>query len=480
MSARIKNFIKNNPWTTGLFFVLIGARLWYIFQPMPIWWDAAIYIGMGKYIFSQGYLGYWESLRPILWPCIQGLAWFIGLSPLVFGKIIVFISSCAALILVYILGCRIKDSRTGFLALLFMGTLPVFFYFTNVQITDIPSMTIGLIAILLLSRDKYFLSGLLVGLAFALRFPQALVILALGAAVVVSNINFENLNKSIKEIFVKLCYVALGFLAILLPYLAFNYFYYHDLFLPFRMASAVLVSDSALLLYGKGVLFYPEEFIRQNPFSVFVLLGLGVALWQLRKNHNNITLLSVVFACVIMFGYFLYQPHKELRYSLAFAPYVILLASYGLVFLIDWIPKKISKILILTTLFLVSIFISYQNIPLQRFTPSGSILYYNSYFKDFEYVRIVTTSPQQVITGGVKILKLYEDWAPADVVLREYGTSVDYIALDTSQIFCFDENIACEQRKQIFLKNLAAWGTLDYHAVVSTNQELFIYKNAHH
>ena len=38
-------------------------------------WDSSVYIGMGKYIFSLGKIGLWESSRAVVWSLLLGLLW---------------------------------------------------------------------------------------------------------------------------------------------------------------------------------------------------------------------------------------------------------------------------------------------------------------------------------------------------------------------------------------------------------------------
>ena len=38
-------------------------------------WDESVYMGMGKYIYSNGQIGLWEDIRPIVLPLILGLFW---------------------------------------------------------------------------------------------------------------------------------------------------------------------------------------------------------------------------------------------------------------------------------------------------------------------------------------------------------------------------------------------------------------------
>ena len=87
----------------GILIIALIARLILFFDYHPIWWDSAVYIGMGKYIFSLGNQGLWEPLRPIIWPIILGFFWKIKLDPLFFGRLLNVFLSLGAVYLTYII-----------------------------------------------------------------------------------------------------------------------------------------------------------------------------------------------------------------------------------------------------------------------------------------------------------------------------------------------------------------------------------------
>jgi len=59
-----------------IFFII--SKILFLLYENNVWWDAAVYIGMGKYIFSLGDAGFWEASRPIVWPIILGFLWKIN------------------------------------------------------------------------------------------------------------------------------------------------------------------------------------------------------------------------------------------------------------------------------------------------------------------------------------------------------------------------------------------------------------------
>ncbi len=474
MVNNVIDFVKNNQWLIVSFMILAVVRIWYVLQPSPIWWDTSIYIGMGKYIFSGGHIGLWEPFRPLLWPIIQGAVWRIGVDPLIFGKIFVLFSSLIAMATVYVLGRSMEGKKTGILAMILLGITPVFFYFTNIQITDISSMAVGLIAILLFSRKHYFASGIVVGLAFALRFPQGLIIVSLCLATIFNTLDFKNLKHTFLTAFLKLLSIALGFAVIFVPYLVFNYMRYNDALLPFELATNVLVGD-LLYLYDGGMWFYVVEVFKQNWFAILAIVGVVISFIQFKQIRTNETTLAVLFSFMLLFGYLTYQPHKEIRYAIAFLPYLFLMASFGFIFFYKKVSPNFSKIVFcIFVITLVYFVYNHRNeIRTPVFSQETSI--FDNYFKNSGYTRIITTSPMHLVQGEVRILEVYESWETGLDALGRRLLDIDYVTLDTSQIFCKKGKDGCSALKSLFLSSISSFGDLVYTQTTSDGRELSIY-----
>ena len=82
-----------------LFF--IAANILFLRFYNEIWWDSAVYIGMGKHIYSLGKSGLWEESRPLILPLILGLGWKLGLNVVYFGRAISLIFSAITIFLTY-------------------------------------------------------------------------------------------------------------------------------------------------------------------------------------------------------------------------------------------------------------------------------------------------------------------------------------------------------------------------------------------
>ncbi len=151
-------------------------------QYSDVWWDAASYIGFGKFIFSNGANGLFEPMKPVLLPLFLGVFYKLGLSMVVFGKLLVFALSLVSLIFCYLIGKEIFDERTALLGSLILFANPLFFIFTFRIYSEILSICFILGAVLFMikfsKKDKagfLILSAFFAGMAFLSKYPNALV-----------------------------------------------------------------------------------------------------------------------------------------------------------------------------------------------------------------------------------------------------------------------------------------------------------------
>src|SRR3989338_3581076 len=72
-----------------------------------IHWDEAVYISMGKYLYSLGTEGLFESIRPLGLPLILGFLWSIGFGTVFVYETLIFLFALGVLFLVFLLGTNI-------------------------------------------------------------------------------------------------------------------------------------------------------------------------------------------------------------------------------------------------------------------------------------------------------------------------------------------------------------------------------------
>ena len=144
-----------------------------------IWWDSAVYIGMGKYLFSLGNVGLWEPARPLVLPFFLGLFWKLGFNAVIFGRILEVGFSAGCLCLTYLIGKNVFNEKIGLLSAFLLAFSPSFLFYSSTILTGIPSTFFALLSVYFLIKKNYFFSGLFVGLSFMTRFLQLFVLLVI-------------------------------------------------------------------------------------------------------------------------------------------------------------------------------------------------------------------------------------------------------------------------------------------------------------
>jgi len=133
----MKSSIKKHIPFQILIFLISIVYFSSFFISHDIWWDSAVFLGMGKYIWSLGDSGLWEASRPLIWPFILGFFWKLGLNEIIAGKVIVILFSIGSVILTYLISYRLFDKKTALLSSLFLSIFPTYFLFANILQTEI-------------------------------------------------------------------------------------------------------------------------------------------------------------------------------------------------------------------------------------------------------------------------------------------------------------------------------------------------------
>lgn len=297
--------MKNRIWILMAIGLII--RLLFLLKANTIGWDASVYIGMGKYIFTLGHLGIWEPLRPPLLPLILGLVWKTGLSLAFIGRALEIMFSLAAVYMTYLIGRKYRTEDEGLIAAAIVSLTPVFFEFSLNHYTEIPSTFFALLAVYLFMEKKHILSGAMAGLAFLTKFPQGIVAFAL------CMFQFTNIRKGLK--------IGLSFMAVISIYLLSNYLMYGSILKPIAEGNYI-IKYAGIWLYAQPWWFYAFEMAKANFLYVFSIAGIFI---MVKKGERLIPALALLFII-----YFSTNAHKEPRFMILFIPYFALLASVGI------------------------------------------------------------------------------------------------------------------------------------------------------
>jgi len=399
-----------------LIFSLIARIIYFVYE-QTIWWDAAVYLSMGKFIFSSGALGFWEPIRPLLWPFILGYGWWIGINPIIWGHIFSTLFSLGIIYLVYLIGKKLYNEEIGILSSVLISFTWIFFFFNARLYTEIPAVFFMLLAVYCFLEEKNLLSGFFLGLAVMSKFPAGLLLIIL---LIFSWKKIKNILELI-----------IGSLVIIGPYLAFNYFYYGEPFSIILFAQEFL-KYAGIWIFSQPWWYYLWEILKQNVLYVFALFGVYFAI---KKKEYLLTTIFVAFLI-----YFSIMAHKEIRFAIMFLPFIAIIAVVGFM---KVLKNKESLIIITLLIFIISF-----NVPLQVENE------YFDYFENKELNGELLIVHPLVGYNAEKATLMYYPWfnsTMADYWL-EYieNNNVEYVALDNCEggFLCEPSDLDCEKKKE--------------------------------
>lgn len=319
MVDRLKQLLLENreaALVLGLFAVAelsIIAHIW----NKPLIWDTAIYLAMGKYLFTGGAIGLWEVFRPPLLPVLAGRLWKAGMPPVGFTRFVAFTISFTGLAGIYWMVRDLYSKQEAYITVgLIAGTF-TYFWWSNALLTGIPASILVFTSLYLAHKQRYLIAGLVGGLAFLTRFPSAVLGPAAVAFIAYSYYRKDDYRAMIRNAGL---YTA-GFFLVATPYLAAMQYFYGSFLEPFVSGIAVPASNADKYLAG---FYYLYNGIKTNPLLLGVLPGIYYAV-----KERQTEVYGFLFAFVALYGFFSVFPHKEVRFILLFLPIMALFAARG-------------------------------------------------------------------------------------------------------------------------------------------------------
>lgn len=414
-----------------------------------IWWDPAVYVGMGKNIFSGGISGLWEPSRPLVLPVILGSFLKLGAGAF-FLRFLNMFFGVGALVLTYLIGKKSFDSKVGLISALALAISPTFFFFNTMTLTGIPSTFFALLSVYLFIKKKHFFAGIFSGLAFMTRFLQFFVFIIL-LLFLIFNFLKNNNRKNIKKIMI----ILIGFIILVIPYLILNQILYNSPIYPFLLQAEMTKTTG--LVWHEPLYFYFLNLFKENFISIFSILGI---LFILIKKGTSTKLLTSIL--LIFLTFFTLTKHKEMRFVVVFLPYLYLLSSYSILSLRKFFDKKNRKkfpifvILILTISVIQS---TLQILPIYSYEKDNK-----KYELFFEYL----TNPE--VEEGVWISNpvylIFSDKKAGELMyyptfnhdkfrfLIEKKDLARHILLNLCDLYCEPYNAYCENDKSELITSL--------------------------
>ncbi len=436
--------------------IALITRIVMIKLPISPWWDPAIYVGMGKFMFSHGTIGMWETLRPPLWPILLGITWFGGLNPLFMAKVFAALAGIGAMIVLYFIGEK-EHKGLGSVSALMLALSPSFAFFVAIPTNDIAASFLVLIASFYILRKKYFLAGLMISLAFLMRFPNGLFLLPFSLFILIENWSLISWSDFFKKSIRQGINLILGFCTIAIPYFIINYIFFQDAFLPLKEGRSVIEGSSQ-----ESVFYYVKYILLDTPVVILAAFGVVMLGYELFRRRKISAVYSLSLLCALIVGvYFSHIGHKELRYSFIFLPFIIIIASYGLSRLWQLFnPKYAASITFVVILIIggVNLWIQATHQYIIALSPQRNA-YYEFIPKE---ATAITSSPQIMLGSDVKIVGVFDAAEKGTELIENNDGTFQYIAIDSCQLSCWQDS--CDEPKQTFVEALELHTTKVYEA----------------
>jgi 4-amino-4-deoxy-L-arabinose transferase-like glycosyltransferase len=292
----------------------LAIRLIFAVSWHEIWWDSGVYIGMGKYIFSGGENGLFEHIRPPLMPLILGFLWKIGLSPVLFGRLVEILFMLGIVWLTYQLANHWFEHKTALLAALIVALSPIFYYLTFHQYNEIPSTFFVLLALWLAIKEKPLWAGMTAGLAFLTKFAPGMIIGIIIIALII--------NKKWKQ---ATC-AAAGFAISTSPYFIWSWITYGSPLAAFHAAQEAIknVLGCNIIRYKPWHQYFWWMVFSETKLHFMAIPGI-IALWQ--KWNKKYVLFALSLAIPLI--YFSQLNCRDYRYITMFLPFAAMLTALG-------------------------------------------------------------------------------------------------------------------------------------------------------
>ncbi|MBI4851666.1 MAG: glycosyltransferase family 39 protein [Acidobacteria bacterium] len=317
------------------------------------------------------YIDFFEHHPPHYWYILSTYYHISGenTAVFIFGRILMLITFSLAVIFLYLIGKEIFGKIGGLITAIIL-CLNQFF-----QLAGIAMRPDGVMVALLLAGTYFFirgwknkflfyealLSGLLLGLAFALHPRSGFTILALAIAVL---IGWSSKN-GIKEILSRknnlLIFAVTAFIPILLPFLIYGFSFYLENM--YRVSSSIALPffnpwDRLRDIFVKTFALFPLFFI-SLPICVYLIFKDRKLFWL-----NGLTFLFSFLNLFALFMGMIFLSRPEIYKDLDFIPpihnfYVLipslaLSTAQGLVWLLNQVPSK-KQVFVLIIFFLLAI-----------------------------------------------------------------------------------------------------------------------------
>ncbi|MBI2663978.1 glycosyltransferase family 39 protein [Candidatus Woesearchaeota archaeon] len=391
----------------------------------PAQWDEAVYVGMGKYIYSSGQSGFWEPIRPPVLPLLIGL-----LNPFT-AEMLMTAFAAGTILLTYIIAAKLFNERAAILSALLVAGSTIFFKQSSLFMTEIPSTLLALATLYFLITQRLTSASATSGLAALTKFPHFLLIIILLLPLL------QLLQQ--KKLKIAAAKTAVPFATIILIYLTINFFSYGQ---NIRAALEPLIlaashqSNPIEAVHGLlyNAFFYLIVLVKQNLFFIFLPLGVIAAV-----RTKKYLLLSYLATYLL---YFTLIINKQERFALLFLPAAAILAGQGVYQLLLTKTGNRTGMAATALLFLAAGFVTF-NITAENYG------YYHERQQaaapEYSYSgTILTSNPTVAYYTNNKVIPYYFSTADGEEGIRKAAERFEKNK-DSSEIYFNANDFYCEK-----------------------------------
>lgn len=450
---------QSNKFLLGIFFLFLFLELLFLTtRHHDIHWDEAVYISMGKWIYSLGTEGLFESIRPLGLPLLLGFLWKVNMATATAYQFLIFLFALGSLFVTWKITKKIMGEETALITVFLLAITPFFLFGTFSILTEIPALFFILLTVSLFIEKKHpFIIGLAASSAFLLKFPAGLLFLAIIILYVIQSEEKELLSRK-SPLFLTF----LGFLLVQLPFFLFNYFSYQAetsswfdaVFRPLLLAKEHAQNQLHVIPeFFHNLLYYSWEIFLNNPLLCFSLVGIFSFLFQ-KEERKKTMVLFIPLGIFLL--YFTAIANKQLRFGLLFLPFVAILAGKGIFLLLNKMEEKlagIKKVSVVLFLVITFLLVYPEFVLVYRFFPTETSAVETEYYSFFSMqnktgITILTTEPYfSAYSEEILAIAYYNNVTDAWKIYEKYKGSIDYIVFTPDFYPCKTETCAKEIKR---------------------------------
>ncbi len=478
MKHASSRWIKRNRYLIGILLLAIIFRLILLSRNYGLWWDSHIYIGMGKYLSSNGASGIWEVFRPLGLPILLGSIWKANLPLLFMAKLLDLIFSTLAIYLVYEISHKAYNKTVALYATFIFATIPLFMLYTGLILTEPLTLVFALLALNLFIKRRGLnhpnivlaTSGICASLAFLTKFPAGVLLPSFLIAIFLrKGHRWPDIKTKIRDIFV----FTISFIIPTIPFFIFNHRTYEHAFIPLTTGSGII--NTFTWLYNSSALFYFTEFFLHN--FVFLLVPIALICFLYYKEWRTETKSVIYITAILLFLYFWQSvARKEVRYMTLTLPFFSIIAASMLSYAYYSIKKqshwgiRIGSFVVISILFIAASHLtSFEQLPA---TPQDGImqdiveLYDENEFNG----PIFISHPFLLAYLDNTVLPTTSDSTTAKKEYERLHGRFETIILRSCDFHCQENDTDCQGKKDSFLTQIRQENTLLFSRGYDTNQ----------